>query len=311
MSRLPDDHRTRGCHSTIRGAVLFFFLAGLSLGRPAPAAGSLCTAAEPLFPGATVQREAGAPGGDLYELALLEPGVLELHVSAPIAAGSRPRLALPADCASSADGAGWGRVRETPQGLMLRIREAVTLYIGVSAEDPEVPLAAYTLRSTFVPEITPEPFAQNRFDVVERSLGLEKDIDPWEDDEISGLVAEPGMIVFEGGETLFFALCAADTDHDRPLCGAPLTAGEVASGTIDGAADDDYYAFTLDRRTRVAVEVGGGEEIRGVLYDGGGQRLETWAGSLVQTLGAGRFYVRVGSIAGWVGEYAVGVELIP
>ncbi len=393
MSRRYDYPRDCTHLSTIRGALLLLLLAGLSLGPPATAADGPCAAAEPLPPDATVQREAGAPGDDLYELALGEPGVLGLHVSAPIAAGSRPRLALlAADCVSPADGAGWVRVRETPRGLVLRIREAASLFLKVSPEDPDLPLAGYTLRSTFaaeravpdevvrlaadppaacsganVPTFTPEPLSESRFVVVERPPGLMKDVDPWEDDEVSGLVAEPGVIVVEGDGTpfdvsihrdsgcgmksrlaegtidgtggfvaavvhvgeqrlvvegataaagydlyvRFFALCAADTDHDRPLCSAPLAAGDVASGTIDDATDDDYYTFTLDNQTTVAVEVGGGEGVRGVLYDGGGQRLETWAGSLVRTLGDGTFYVRVGSVDGWVGEYAVGVELIP
>ena len=449
MTRRHDDQNQCTHRSTLRQDLLFLLLVGLSLCAPTNATGSPCAAAEPLHPEATVQHETGGRGGKLYELTLDEPGILALHVSAPIDSGSRARLTLSADCGSSTDRAGRMRIRETPQELVLRIREALTLYVRVSAEAPDHPPAPYTLWSTFAPELvvpddillfaadpfaiwrsgniptfTVETLAENNFIVEERFPVLEKDVDPWEDDEVSGekdvdpweddevsggkdevsrLPAEPGMIVVErvaapfamsasrhirchlekdvdpweddevsgllaeppmigeaplgvsihrssgcglssplavgslirtgdfvaaavhAGElpviltsaadsgdlvARFFALCSADTDHDRPLCSAPLAAGDVVSDIIDSATDDDYYTLTLDRQRTVAFEVGGDIGVLGALYDGSGQHLETWASSLVRTLGPGRFYIRVAGVDGWVGEYAVGLELV-
>ncbi len=357
-----------------------------------------CAAAETLPPGSILRRHHETPPTepDLVRVPIAEAGVLELYVSGGVQAVA-PRISfLGTGCSSPAgEDASWARIRETPRELHLMIREPGDLFVAVSSEDPGVPLTDYALHATFaaerpvpdevialavhpsagcqaddLPTFSPEPFAESRFVVVRRD-GFTKDVDPWDDDDISGLTAGSGVLVVEAPEAALdawlhdgdgctpetrvaegpldgpgafvaapvhagakrlvlrphsvldvryelyvkhFALCAeaADDHPDRPLCATALSWTDDETGVVDTGDDEDHFTFILAGQETVAVDLAGGDGVRGVLYDEDGQRLETWgAGRLVRTLGPGRFYVRVAGVDGWAGEYGVWVGTMP
>lgn len=353
-----------------------------------------CTSAITLLPGSVLRRQFETPptADDLVHVSVSEPGVLELYLSGGVESAV-PRISFRGTSCDSPAGedTSWTRIRETPRELHLRIRQPGDFFATVSSEDPAAPLTDYTLHATFaaerpvpdevilldtnppatcqaagLPTFSSEPFAESRFVVLRRD-GFTKDVDPWDDDDISGLTAGSGVLVVEADAALdaqlhdgdgctpqsrvaegpldasgslvaapvhagakrlvlhprseldvyyelhvrYFALCP-DGTNDRPLCATELPWADDVAGVLDPGDDEAHFTFTLDAQETVAVELSGGDGVRGVLYDEEGQRLETWgAGRLVRTLGAGRFYVRVAGADGWSGTYGLRIEGMP
>ncbi len=213
-----------------------------------------CAGAETLPPGSILRRHHETPPAEpeLVRVPVSEPGVLELYVSGG-ARDAAPRISfLGTGCGSPAgEGASWVRIRETPRELHLMIREPGDFFAGVSSEDPGVPLADYALHATFaaerpapdevialaadppadcqagdLPSFSPEPIAESRF-VVMRRDGFTRDVDPWDDDGMSGRTSEPGVLVVEAPDAALDASL-----HDGESC---TFEQRVAEGTLDGA----------------------------------------------------------------------------
>ena len=351
-----------------------------------------CATAQALPAGSILRRqhEAASSEPDLVRLPIPEPGVVELYIS-PGARADLPRITFLGTACGSPEGEGvsWIPIRETPRELHLMIRQGGDYFVTVSSEDPAVPVGGYTLHASFaaerpapdevialdtnppadcqasdLPTFSPEPLDASRHVVVRRD-GFTKEVDPWDDDGLSGINATSGVLVVEGAETSLeaslhdsedcsleqrlaegslgdpgafvaapvhagtkrilltpssasdlhydvdirhFALCGATQDDhpDRPLCATVLSSGENVTGLVSPAGDEDHFTFTLAAQNTIAIDLLGGDGVRGVLHDHDGQRLDTWSpGRLVRTLGPGRFYLLVTGLDDWNGEYSV------
>ncbi len=286
------DHVRESVHRPVFRAILFLLPTIGAIVSPLSAAGT-CAPAEVLSPNAVVHRFVPDAEPEIYELMLDAPGVLWLHAAAPVAGPGRARLVLLGPACDDGlearlrrddDGAVSSRLARTPRGARLRVLSPGLVRFAVAPEDPAAPLVSYKLSTVFAP--TPEPGSVPQ-----------KEVDPWEDDEVSGLTSCENVV---------------DDHADDPLCATPLFPGEAVPGTIDSDRDDDYFAFLVGEWTTVAVDLTGGEEILGVLYGADGQELASWpAGRLVRTLGPGRYNVRVGSTGAWGGGYTVAVSDVP
>jgi hypothetical protein len=98
-------------------------------------------------------------------------------------------------------------------------------------------------------------------------------------------------------------LGSPDDHGDSFLCATPVTVGgSPASGGIDSstAEDSDMFTFVVASSATITVASTGGENAGGRLYDASGALVASsntnWASSnfsIVQSLAAGRYYVRV------------------
>ena len=112
-------------------------------------------------------------------------------------------------------------------------------------------------------------------------------------------------------------LCSATDDHgDTLACATWLSGGQAIGEISNGYGDDtDVFAIELRSLTTLRFRVDGQVEVAGSLYDRHGQRLAAelrpaaGGGSrLVETLAAGRYYLRVEGRRGETGSYGILVE---
>lgn len=209
--------------------------------------------AETLLPGSVLRRH-HQPLADreLVRVSVSEPGVLELYLSAG-ARSEAPRMTfLGRTCTSpSSEDASWARIRETPRELYLLIRAPGDFFVEISAvpgttlpayafhataaPDPLIPDEVIALaenpatdcRASDLPAFSSQPFSGSRYVTVRRDA-FTKEVDPWDDDGMSGHVEDPGVLVVSSPDaTLDAAL------HDGEDC---TLERRVAEGTLDAPA---------------------------------------------------------------------------
>jgi hypothetical protein len=120
----------------------------------------------------------------------------------------------------------------------------------------------------------------------------------------------------------FFDPCSrgeVDDHGDGFGCSTSVAPGGSKTGQLDNAYGDDADAFTfvLTAQETVEMETSGSTDTYGILYDKDGQRLDADDDGgadanfrIVETLAAGRYFVRVEGKAGAEGSYTLAVDLI-
>jgi hypothetical protein len=212
----------------------------------------LCSSAQPLAWEA--QGTVSTPSG-VYSLEFPDPGVLALYVSVPPRPGknSVPNLALVEErCGGTALPPTYDLIQETPQGLLLRLREPQSIRIAVQPEDPSTPFKVATLRVAFVeeseapdamvslgvnppgncslptaPALGEGEFEGNRFVVVERDLSTTEPVEPEDCDILDGVFAHPGVVVIESSGTPLQAALFAGHGCDRQA--------QIGDGTLESS----------------------------------------------------------------------------
>jgi hypothetical protein len=116
-------------------------------------------------------------------------------------------------------------------------------------------------------------------------------------------------------------VCAGESgdDHgDTPLCSSELCLSTSTNGSIGSYAEPDYdvFSFVVASYASRTIESSGSTDVRGELFDEQGKR---WAEDddsaldgvnfkLIETLPAGRYFVRVEGEASATGSYSLTVQ---
>ncbi len=201
-----------------------------------------CPDAKTVSVNATVEPDAHR-GPFVARLIADDRGFLAIDVTAPLdvalAYASQPRLTLlDTGCGDAAGGV--QRIHETPNGLIVRVREPGAVYVAVSAVDPSTRPGRFTLHSAFgaeplvpdtivtldadppahcaaaVPPFGPDVFDTGAFALTDRPGGWTRDVEPDECDVLEGAFDGSGVaIVAAQGVPLVARLfaghsCAAD-----------------------------------------------------------------------------------------------------
>lgn len=110
-------------------------------------------------------------------------------------------------------------------------------------------------------------------------------------------------------------LRSADDYADGTLCADEVTLTSDTDGELDIAADRDVFALELASQQTVTFETTGSVDTEGSLYDEDGGRIATDDDSgtgtnfqIVETLDAGRYFVRVEGYSGDTGLYTLSVD---
>lgn len=225
-----------------------------------PPAGALdlnCTIAETLETNSVLHRseDVASTESNMFRLPISEPGVLELYISAGTETATARVWFLGTDCnTSQGEDVAWVRIRETPREIHLLIRQPGDYFAFVHSEDPNTDLTQYALHSSFaaqpsapaeittlvgnppadcqasnLPTFSAQPLHDSR-EVVLRRDGFakhhaDKDVDPWDDDGVSGFTSLPGVLVIEASDVPLDASL-----HDGEGC----TLGQrVSEGALD------------------------------------------------------------------------------
>lgn len=130
-----------------------------------------------------------------------------------------------------------------------------------------------------------------------------------------------GDFTIEASFTDICHLEGMDDHGDSFLCATELTIGESTSGEIENsgnANDVDMFTFKLTSAETVSIASTGSTDVAASLYDEDGELLDSDDNSgaspnfeIVQSLGAGRYYVRVAGTGTAQGSYAVEVSPVP
>lgn len=133
--------------------------------------------------------------------------------------------------------------------------------------------------------------------------------------QVAPAAGATGNLEIEATFTDVCPLGTADDHGDSFLCATSMTvggssvSGQISSGT---PSDGDMFTFTLGSTTTVTIESTGSTDVEGELYDQNGVLLDSdddSAGSpnfrIIESLGAGKYYVRV---KGASGSYGLGAS---
>lgn len=113
--------------------------------------------------------------------------------------------------------------------------------------------------------------------------------------------------------------CDSADDHgDSALCATELCSAVSKNGeieTLTAGEDADFFTFVVSSSTSVTIESTGSTDVAAELFDENGDRLaeDDDGGSgtnfkMVETLSAGRYYVRVYGFNGALGTYSVSYQ---
>jgi hypothetical protein len=116
-------------------------------------------------------------------------------------------------------------------------------------------------------------------------------------------------------------VCAGESgdDHgDTPLCSSELCLSTSTNGSIGSYTDPDHdvFSFVLASQGSTTVESSGSTDVRGELFDERGKRLAEDDDSaldgvnfkIIETLPAGRYFVRVEGEGSATGSYSLTVQ---
>lgn len=110
---------------------------------------------------------------------------------------------------------------------------------------------------------------------------------------------------------------AGDDHGDSPLCSTLICDGVQASGSIGSytPADADVFTFVLSSAATVTIDSTGSTDVLAELYDEDGYLLASDDDSgtgdnfqMVESLSAGRYFVRVEGYSGATGSYTIEVD---
>ncbi len=142
-------------------------------------------------------------GADRFRLDVPEPGLLTLHVSAPVGAETLPTVEVLGDVE---------RLYQSPASLVMAVPAAGAIFVAVAPEDPERPLERYQLRNAFTA-------CAASFPLPGTLPGFDKDVeerreedDPW----AAPGSPEPALARYRPLDAFTFTACAASF----PLPGA-------------------------------------------------------------------------------------------
>jgi hypothetical protein len=110
--------------------------------------------------------------------------------------------------------------------------------------------------------------------------------------------------------------CTGTDDHEEgDVCATELCDATPLDGEIETSGDIDSFTFYLASSTAVTVESTGSTDVYGELFDEGGSLIasddDTGSGvnfQMVETLAAGRYFVRVQGSGSATGEYDVSLD---